>query len=336
MTPLDRDLDRALATMPKVELHVHLEGAQHPDTIWAMAKRNRVELPANSPEAWRAFYQFRDFAHFIEVYIAASRAMRTPQDFYEMTVAFHATQAEQRVLYTEAFLSASLLVEKLPWDELFAALEEGRRDGQRDTGGEVRFIPDIARNFPQSTHRVVDFTLAGFERGLFLGLGLGGLEAGHPPEPFADAFRVAREAGMRVVAHAGEGAGAESVRGAVEVLGAERIGHGIRCLEDRALVEMLVDRQLPIEVCPTSNYCTGVVARDARHPIFAMLDAGLNVSINSDDPPMFGTTLTDEFRWLASQGVPFARLEQCVLAAVEASFLDDAAKTALRSAVRAG
>jgi adenosine deaminase len=333
---LDRDLDAHLRRMPKVELHVHLEGAQHPDTIWAMAKRNGVELPVNSPEAWRAFYQFRDFAHFIEVYIAASRAMRTPQDFYDMTVAFHTTQAEQRVLYTEAFLSASLLVEKLPWDELFAALEEGRRDGQRATGVEVRFIPDIARNYPQSTHRVVDFTLAGFERGLFLGLGLGGLEVGNPPEPFADAFRVAREAGMRLVAHAGEAVGAESVRGAVEALGAERIGHGIRCMEDPALVEELVASQLPIEVCPTSNYCTGVVARGVRHPIFAMLDAGLNVSINSDDPPMFGTTLTDEFRWLASEGVPLARLEQCVLAAVDASFLDAAGKDALRSAVRAG
>jgi len=327
--PLDAETDAALVAMPKVELHVHVEGAQRPDTIWEMARRNGVTLPADSPEAWRAFYRYRDFAHFIQVYIAASRAIRTPRDFTDMLVAFHADQAAQQVVYTEAFLSASLYVEGFDQGAVIEAIAEGLAVGRAQSGVEVRLIPDIARNFPASQHAVLAFTLAGLKAGVFIGLGLGGLEAGYPPELFSEVFAEARCNGLRVVAHAGEGAGADSVRGAVETLRAERIGHGIRCLEDPALVALLRERQLPLEVCPVSNYRTGVVAAGARHPVFAMLEAGLNCSVNSDDPPMFATTLTDEFRFLARQGVPLSRLRALTVAAAEASFLPDDAKRAL-------
>jgi len=171
--------------------------------------------------------------------------------------------------------------------------------GRERHGVEVRFIPDIARNFPQSKRRVLEFTLAGQKAGVFIGLGLGGLEAGYPPELFVDGFAEARANGLHVVAHAGEGAGTESIWGAVEKLKAERIGHGIRCLEDPSLVAMLKERQIPIEVCPTSNYRTGLVPKGAPHPIMRMIELGLNVTVNSDDPPMFGTTLTEEYREVA-------------------------------------
>jgi len=242
---LTPELDAQIVAMPKVELHVHLEGAQRPEIIWTMAQRNGVTLPAATLEEWTRFYEYRDFAHFIEVYIAASRAMKTARDFYEMTVAFHEYQAAQNIVSTEAFLSASLFVDSIPWDALFEAFQEGCAVGRERHGVEVRFIPDIARNFPQSKRRVLEFTLAGQRAGVFIGLGLGGLEAGYPPELFVEEFTEARANGLHVVAHAGEGAGPESIWGAVEQLKAERIGHGIRCLEDPSLVAMLKERQIP-------------------------------------------------------------------------------------------
>ena len=326
---LDATLDATLVAMPKVELHVHVEGAQRPETIWAMAQRNGVRLPAPSLDEWRGFYRYRDFAHFIQVYIAASRAIRAPRDFTDMLVAFHADQAAQHIVYTEAFLSASLYVTGFDQAAVIDAIAEGLAEGRARSGVEVRLIPDIARQVPETQRAVLDFTLAGQKAGVFIGLGLGGLEAGFPPALFTEVFAEARRNGLRVVAHAGEGAGAESVRDAVELLHAERIGHGIRCLEDPAVVALLRERQLPLEVCPVSNYRTGVVAAGAPHPVFAMLDAGLNVTVHSDDPPMFATTLTDEFRFRAHGGVPMDRLRALTVAAAEASFLPDAAKRAL-------
>jgi len=317
------------AEMPKVELHVHLEGAQLPETVWEMARRNDVALPAESLDEWRRWYEYRDFSHFIDVYLAASRAMVSAEDFRDMTVAFHAYQASQNAIYTEAFLSASLFVDTISWEDLFEALRDGVAEGRERHRVEVRFIPDIARNFPETKERVLEHTLAGQRAGVYIGLGLGGLEAGFPPELFRAEFEEARANGLHVVAHAGEGAGAESIRGALEVLQAERIGHGIRCLEDPSLVTELRRRQVPIEVCPISNYRTGVVAAGAPHPILRMLDEGLNVTVSSDDPPMFGTSLVGEYAWLAEQGVPFERLWACNTAAVEASFLDPGAKASL-------
>lgn len=334
-TPLPPADEATLVAMPKVELHVHVEGAQRPDTIWDMAQRNGVALPAPSREAWRAFYRYRDFAHFIQVYIAASRAIRAPRDFTDMLVAFHADQAAQHIVYTEAFLSASLYVTGFDQAAVLEAIAEGLAIGRAQSGVEVRLIPDIARQVPDTQRAVLAFTLAGQKAGVFIGLGLGGLEAGFPPSLFTDVFAEARANGLRVVAHAGEGAGAESVRGAVEALGAERIGHGIRCLEDPNVVALLRERQVPLEVCPMSNYRTGVVSPEAPHPVFAMLDAGLNVTAHSDDPPMFATTLTDELRFLARGGVPVSRLRAMTVAAAQASFLSEGERQQLVARVSA-
>jgi adenosine deaminase len=176
---------------------------------------------------------------------------------------------------------------------------------------------------------VLDFATRGRDRGLFLGLGLGGPEAGYPPELFRDSYAEARRRGLRLVAHAGETDGAGSVRGAVEALGAERIGHGVRCLEDPALVALLRERRVPLEVCPTSNYRLGIVARSAPHPLRALVDAGLVCTVNSDDPPMFGTTLTDEYRLLAGQGFSWDELWSLDRNALDAAFLEPSERAAL-------
>ncbi len=325
------DLDRRLRTMPKVELHVHLEGATDADTVWAMARRNGVSLPAATPGAWRDFYAFRDFDHFIEVYTAAAGAMRTAEDWAFMAERFAAGQGAQGVLYTEAFLSASFMLDALPADALIDALAAGAAAGEARHGARVRFIPDIARHLPHTQRAVLDFATRGRDRGLFLGLGLGGPEVGFPPELFRDTYAEARRRGLRVVAHAGETEGAASVRGAVEALGAERIGHGVRSLEDPAVIAMLRERRVPLEVCPTSNYRLKVVPEGAPHPLRALVDAGVVCTVNSDDPPMFGTTLVDEYRLLARQGFGWDELWALNLNAVDAAFLADADRAALRA-----
>jgi adenosine deaminase len=328
---MDRDeLDGRLAAMPKVELHVHLEGSADAETVWEIAARNRVRLPAASLEEWRQFYEFRDFNHFVEVYVAAAGALRTPEDWSFLAERFARNQSLLNVRYTEAFLSASLQVTKFPADEWFHALAEGAAAGEKRYGARVRFIPDISREIPDSRHGVLDFVLRAHPTGSVIGLGLGGPEVGFPPEGYADVYAEARRRRLRVVAHAGETAGPASVRGAVEALGAERIGHGVRCLEDAALVDELRGRRIPLEVSPTSNYCLGVVRRGEPHPLRRMVDAGLFCTVNSDDPPMFGTDLVAEYRLLAGQGFTWEELWRLNRNAVEASFLGEAEKAELR------
>jgi adenosine deaminase len=308
--PIDPDLARRLTAMPKVEIHVHLEGATDAGTIFEMAQRNHVELPAASLEDWKRFYEFRDFNHFIEVYITASRCMCTPQDYARMCEQFLKRQAEQNISYSEVTFTPSLHLKKLSQAELLSALGEGSASGHAQYGTSMQMIADISRHTdsPETQKRTLEFALAGKDRGLFIGLGLGGKEIGFPPEQFADIFAEARRQGLHVVAHAGETDGPASIRGAIESLRAERIGHGVRCLEDLALVELLRERRIPMEVCPQSNYCLGVVKRGEAHPIRRMMDAGLFCTLNSDDPPMFSTSLTNEYLLLAEQGFSWQEL----------------------------
>lgn len=327
------DLLERLRAMPKVEIHVHLEGATDAATVWQMAARNGVSLPAKTLEEWESFYAFRDFNHFIDVYQTAGGCMRTPEDFAFMTERFLAIQAAQRIVYTEAFLSASLLVEKLPTPDLLAAFGEGLRLGQERHGVRCRFIPDIARHQPETQWRVLDFVLAGREAGIFLGLGLGGIEVGYPPELFADVFAEARKQGLHVVAHAGETDGPASIWGALQALKAERIGHGVRAVDDPTLVAHLAETQVPLEVNPYSNYRLSVTPKDQPHPIRALFDAGVRVTVNSDDPPMFSTDLNQEYALLAAQGFSWDELVRLNLNAVDVCFLPEEEKAGLRQVI---
>ncbi len=328
---LSESLAQRLQAMPKVEIHVHLEGATDADTVWDMAQRNGVSLPAASVEEWRTFYEFRDFNHFIQVYMSAAACMQTVDDFVYMTESFIERQAQQNVRYCEVFLSASLLVDKIPQDELIDAFITGTQNGEAKYGTKVKFIPDIARHTPETRFRVLDFVLRGREKGIFIGLGLGGAEVGYPPEPFADVYDEARRQGLHVVAHAGETEGPASIWGALRSLHAERIGHGVRALDDNALVDYLRETQIPLEVSPKSNYRLKVVPTDQPHPIRELVDRGVYVTVNSDDPPMFSTRLNDEYLLLAQQGFSWDELWQLNLNGLEATFLDEAGKAAYRA-----
>ena len=319
-----------LRTMPKFELHVHIEGAADADTYFEIAQKNKIELPVESRQEWQRFFEFRDFPHFIEVYTAAVNCLKTTDDYGLLIDNFFKHQSEQNIVYTEAYLSATFIVEQFEDDDALDAIEAAVTAGQDKYGCVVKLIPDIARMMPESQQQVLDFVLKGQRRGLFIGLGLGGLENGFPAGLFTETFAEARRAGLRTVAHAGEAAGPESIWGAIDGLQVERIGHGVRCVEDPALVEMLRLREIPLEVCPVSNYCLGIVNQGEMHPIREMFDAGLYCTINSDDPAMFSTSLNNEYLTLASLGFSWPELQQLNRNALDASFLDETEKKGYR------
>jgi adenosine deaminase len=329
-THVSDELADRLRTMPKIELHVHLEGATDAATVWELARRNRVALPASTLTAWQAAYTFRDFNHFIDVYCLTAACMQTPDDFAFMTERFLERQAQHNIKYCEAFLSATLILDKFPPEEIIAALVEGVTRGEVRYGTRLRFIPDIAREEPESRYRVLDFVLQGQEHGIFIGLGLGGSEVGFPPELVADVFTEARRQGLHVVAHAGETAGPHSIWGALRSLRAERIGHGVRALEDPRLVDELRQTQTPLEIAPHSNYRLNVVPPDHPHPIRALVDRGVYVTVNTDDPAMFSTDLTQEYLLLAQQGFSWDELWHLNFLALEASFLPEDVKAIYR------
>lgn len=323
---MDQMLADRLHAMPKAEIHVHLVGAIAPEVVYQMAQANRVKLPVNSLEEWKSFYQFRDLAHFVEVYALASQCIQTPEDYGLIVEEFLKHQSTQNILYSEVHFGTLLHLNKFSDDELIDALRTGATAGEIKYGSRVQFIAGISRHQPHLQSRALECALLGKDKGVIVGLGLAGLEAGYPPELFTDTFREAKHQGLRVVAHAGETEGASSIWGALQTLQAERIGYGIRCLEDDALVEKLRSLQTPLEVSPQSNYCLGVVPRSQPHPIRQMLDAGLYCTLNSDDPPMFNTSLTHEYLTLAAQGFDWEELWQLNLNTLEATFLSEVEK----------
>jgi len=332
-------LETFIRRMPKVELHVHLEGSIQPETLLELARRNQVMLPATTVEGLRQWYTFTDFAHFIEIYITISSCICSADDIELIAREFLRGQAAQNIQHSEVTFTPYThfsLNRHIPFADQLAALSRARDWAAAGFGISVNWVLDISRNVRPVEHglTVADWVISGKDHGV-VALGLGGPENGHPPELFAEAFDRALAAGMASVPHAGEVAGAESVWGALRTLKAQRIGHGVRCLEDPALVAELRARQIPLEVCPTSNVCLGVAASIADHPLPRLLAEGLYVTINSDDPPMFNTTLADEYLKIA-EAFNFSRetIEQLVLNAVRASLLPELTRTEMEERFR--
>src|SRR5215475_11854765 len=332
-------LDTFIRRMPKVELHVHLEGSIRPETLLLLAERNGVTLPATTADGLRQWYKFTDFPHFVEIYLAISACVCSPEDIEFIAREFLRGQAAQRILHSEVTFSPFTHYstnKRIPFEDQIAALGRARAWAASELEIGVGWVLDIVRNVRPVEHglTVADWAIGGIESGV-VALGLGGIEAGNPPELFQEAFDRARAAGLPAVPHAGETAGAESVRGAIRTLKAQRIGHGVRCLDDPGLVAELRDRQIPLEVCPTSNVCLGVAPSLAEHPLPRLLDEGLYVTINSDDPPMFNTTLTDEYLRAAQiLGCGAETIENLAINAVRASLLPEASRVDLERRFR--
>jgi aminodeoxyfutalosine deaminase len=291
-------------TYPKIELHVHLEGTVRPATLVEIARRNDYALPADTEEGLAELYDFRDFAHFIEVWILTTNALRTESDFRQVVVDYAGEAASHGAVYLEAIFSpAERIRQGIGWDELFTGYTNGAQEARELHGVEVRLTPDIHRGCPlDEAEQVVRYSAKYRERGV-VGVGLGGLEVRYPPEPYEPVFTLARELGLASVPHAGEVAGPPSVRGALEELGADRLRHGIRAADDPGLLREIADRRIVLDICPISNLRTRAVATLDEHPLPQLLAAGARCSISTDDPAMFATDLSKDYGAAASLGL---------------------------------
>jgi adenosine deaminase len=330
LTAAGRELARRFAAMPKAEIHVHLEGATAPDASYAIARRNGVDLPVGSLEEWRRYFDFRDFPHFIDVYRKTTDTIRTTDDLALMVAQFYVDQARQNIRYSECFMSMSLHLRRLSASEILDALAQGIERGQTVSSSRVQFIADISREDPHTQEAVLDLALRGQRRGLIIGIGLGGLEQEFPPHLFRETYARARAAGLHVVAHAGEAAGWESIREAVDELKVVRIGHGIRIVDSPEYAAEMRERKIVFEVCPVSNYAIGSTPLDEPHPIRKMVDLGLRCTLNTDDPAMFSTDMAAQYSLLAGQGFTWDELWKLSTATLDATFLSDAEKAGYR------
>jgi adenosine deaminase len=332
------ELANIIQTMPKVELHVHLEGAIQPATLLTLAQRNQITLPATTVEELRAWYSFQDFSRFVEVYLTISDCLRTPDDVELIAREFLAAQAAQNIRYSEVTYTAftHYYFRGLGFQEQLAALNRARAWASAELGTDMGIILDIPRVIPaEAGLQIADWAISAMDDGV-IALGLGGPEAGFPADKFREAFEKAHAAGLPAVPHAGETDGAASIWSVLNDLHAVRIGHGVRCLEDETLVETLRERQIPLEVCPSSNVCLGVAPGLAQHPLPRLMEAGLYLTINSDDPPLFNTTLTDEYLKVAETfGLNSKTIQQFVLNAARATLLPQPARENLEAEIRA-
>ena len=313
--------DEFIARLPKCELHLHLEGSLRPETQLLLAERNGI---ATSREEVERRFAFRDFDHFIELFVFGLRLFQSAEDFAIAIEALAVELAAQNVRYAEITSTAfSHQRRGVAVSEYTEGLNTGRRIAREHHGVDIGWVIDIPRELESPD----DGFTAGFVTGPhapdgIVGIGLGGPEIGFPPELFESAFARARAAGLRSLPHAGETQGAASIRGAMDRLGAERIGHGVRCIDDPALVQEIIARGIHLEVSITSNVLLGVAPDVARHPFPLLRDAGVSVSINTDDPAYFDTTLTNEIALAAAAyGLSRADLVDLQRAAFAASFL---------------
>lgn len=292
-------LEAFVHALPKAELHVHLEGTFRPSTLLALAGRHRVELPADDEAGLARWFRYRDFGHFVEIYLTCSSCLREPEDFRRLAIDFLEEQARQNVLWSEVHFTISThLARGVDGEAVAEALAAAAAEGERRLGTAVRWIPDIVRNMPADrAAATLDWALENRSRGV-VALGAAGIESAGNAVCRGPLLEAAAH-GLHRTVHAGEQCGPDSVREALDELGAERIGHGIRAVEDPSLVRRLAAEAVPLEVCPTSNLRLGLVASLETHPIAALRAAGVEVSVGSDDPPLFGTTLEGEYLALA-------------------------------------
>ncbi len=316
------------APYPKIELHVHLEATVRPARLLEIARRNDVRLPAKTEAGLARFCRFKDFDHFIRVWIKTTKVLRRERDFREVVVDYAADLAAQGCFYAEALFSPSEPVARgTPWQECFEGYCSGADEAREMHGVDIRFTPDITRDFPvEIAEHLVEWAVRYRERGI-VGISLGGSEHRYAPELFARPVALAREGGLKAAPHAGEVAGPASVRGALDVLHADRLRHGVRAVEDPALLAEIAARGVVCDVTPTSNVLLGVVPSLAAHPLPRMLAAGVKCSISSDDPVLMDTSLSRDCAVALSLGhTPRGMYEH----AVRGVFCDDETKVRLR------
>jgi adenosine deaminase len=329
-------MDQFIAKLPKAELHLHLEGSFEPELMFAIARRNKVEIPYRSAEEVRAAYRFANLQDFLDIYYAGASVLLAEEDFYDLTRAYLKRAAADNVRHVEVFFDPQTHTDRgVPFKTVADGIWRALCEGEKEFGITAKLILSFLRHLPEESAFA---TLKQAEPYLdrFAAVGLDSSEVGHPPAKFARVFDAAREAGLKLVAHAGEEGPPEYVWEALDVLKIDRIDHGNRSLEDPRLVERIIKDGLTLTVCPLSNLKLCVVKDLKQHPIKRMLDLGLRATVNSDDPAFFGGYVGANFEAIAA-ALPLTREDLRTLAAnsFAGSFLSDAEKSAHIAAVRA-
>ena len=319
-----------LQAVPKAELHVHLEGAIQPSTILALAKRNKITFSAEEEQALQQAVSYRDFNHFVDIFLLGIRCLKTSEDYEQIVYEFGTEMARQNIRYAEVNITPSthhLL--GIQFDTYFSGMQRGRERVQADFSVQLNWIFSIVRkwNDARRTQPMADYVtsvaIEGKNDGV-VALGLGGSEEGVPPELFAPWFEKARAAGLHSVPHAGEMAGPASIWGALLALGAERIAHGVRAIEDTSLVDHLIQHHVPLDVTPTSNIRLSVYPSYAAHPLSQLHAKGVVVTISTDDPSLFYTTMNQEVTLLSTEfGLNIEDIDKLLLNSVTYSFLPE-------------
>ncbi len=322
-----RDL---VASVPKAELHIHIEGTLEPDLMFRIATRNGFQLPFEDVDQARAAYSFTDLQSFLDIYYQAAAVLCTPEDFYDLMTAYLDRAAADGVRHAEIFFDPQTHTARGVGFEVFMrGFRDAVGDARRRLGISVDLILCFLRHLSGDDALATMDEAEPFLEGV-VAVGLDSSERGRPPELFEAAFHRARQLGLRATAHAGEEGPAEYIKGAIDVLGAERIDHGVRCLEDPGLVKRLSADRTPLTVCPLSNVALRVVDDLSSHPLPEMIAAGLLVSINSDDPAYFGGYVGENYRRVQSDlGLDDSTMLRLAANSIESSFLDPARKADL-------
>jgi adenosine deaminase len=321
-------------SLPKAELHVHIEGTLEPEMAFEQAHRNGIELPFGDVASLRAAYNFTDLQSFLDIYYQTAAALQTERDFYELMAAYLARAAADGVRRAEVFFDPQTHSARGIGFEVFM---KGFRDAVRDSEQTYDISADLIlcflRHLPgEDALKTLRAAEPHLDR--VIGVGLDSTEVGNPPELFEEVYNRARQLGLHTVAHAGEEGPPSYVTGALDTLGAERIEHGIRSMEDPDLVARLVREQVPITVCPLSNVALDVVDTLADHPLPRMVEAGVNVSIHSDDPAYFGGYVADNYVGVAEElGFSRAQLADLARNSINSAFISDEAKRALAASI---
>ena len=312
--------------IPKAELHVHLEGTAPPALVRRLAARNGLTIP-EGVFADEDTYRWTDFLDFLRTYDLAASVIRTAEDYRDVTYEYLASCAAEGAVYVELIASPDHAdAVGLTDAEHFGAIAAGIDDARRDHGIEARILATAIRNHGVEAAEALARRLAEDRHPYVVGFQLAGDEAGYPPEPFLRAYEIAANSGLGCSAHAGEHAGAESVRGAL-TLPVTRLAHGVRAIEDPALVQEIAERGIVLEACPTSNVATGVFASYDAHPFGALREAGVRITLGSDDPPYFGCSIGSEYAVARERlGVDEGELIEITRTALEGAFAEDAVK----------
>ncbi len=317
------------AAIPQAELHVHLEGSAPPELVRRIAARNGVALPDGLFDE-RGGFAWTDFAGFLRAYDAAASVIRTAKDYRDIVFEYLVDCARGGAIYVELIASGEHAATSGISDaEHVAAMAQGIDDARARTGIEARILMSCVRDLGADAAVAVAKRTVAHPHPYVTGFNMGGDEAGHPPEDFAEAYAIVAEAGLGLSCHAGEWAGPESVRGALG-LGVTRLSHGVRAAEDPALVAELAERGVVLECCPTSNVVLGVYGSYAEHPLPALQAAGVPITLGSDDPPYFGATLAGEYR-VAREALGFDDEALCEVTrtALRAAFVQEEVRAAL-------